>query len=375
LTVNGTVNATGHGDHGKGWVEGSLRMGDGEAVIAGTGTINLTSKGRLLNIGSDKGKRKLTLDGVTLVGLPDNDSSLVGIGENGELILKSGAITGNTYNSNDLAGGGGVDVWHGTFTMEGGAISGNSANGKDGEDGRGGGVDIGGKAVFTMTGGEISGNTAQGRNALGGGVNGDGEASFTLSGGAISGNTLTASRNAGGGGVNLNHGSFTMTGGTITANTASGDNEGMGGGVRLGMSSTFTLTGGTITGNSAKGKAVSGNGGGIRVENGSVFTMKGGAISGNTAGDGRGGGVIVQMGDSPTVFIMEGGTIYGKADNLPAGTDASLANSARQGASLLVSRSTAKWGTGGAYTKGGASQTGGSDIGDTDDTLIAVPAP
>ncbi|MDR2363398.1 MAG: hypothetical protein LBD65_03175, partial [Spirochaetaceae bacterium] len=70
LTVNGTVKTSGHGDHGKGWVEGSLRVGDGAAVIAGGGTINLKSKGRLLNIGSDKGSRKLTLDGVTLVGLP-----------------------------------------------------------------------------------------------------------------------------------------------------------------------------------------------------------------------------------------------------------------------------------------------------------------
>ncbi|MDR1468982.1 MAG: hypothetical protein LBT00_06785, partial [Spirochaetaceae bacterium] len=124
LTVNGTVRATGHGDHGKGWVEGSLHVGDGAAVINGSGTINLTSKGRLLNIGSDKGKRQLTLDGVTLVGLPDNDNPLVGIYENSALILKSGAITGNTRLSDKHASGGGVEVHKGTFTMEGGTISG-----------------------------------------------------------------------------------------------------------------------------------------------------------------------------------------------------------------------------------------------------------
>jgi hypothetical protein len=39
LTVNGMGNAAGHDDHGKGW--GSLRIDDGVAVIAGTGTINL----------------------------------------------------------------------------------------------------------------------------------------------------------------------------------------------------------------------------------------------------------------------------------------------------------------------------------------------
>jgi hypothetical protein len=89
LTVNGEVNASGHGSHGSGWVEGGLRVEDGSGVIDGTGTIRLASKGRLLNIGSDTARRTLTLDGVTLVGLPDNDSSLVGIGENGELILKA----------------------------------------------------------------------------------------------------------------------------------------------------------------------------------------------------------------------------------------------------------------------------------------------
>jgi hypothetical protein len=186
LTVNGVVNAAGHDDHGKGW--GSLRIDDGTAVIAGTGTIKLKSKGRLLDIGGGKGRRQLTLDGVTLVGLPDNDSPLIGIYENSKFILKSGVITGNTYNHNDGAGGGGVYVWRGTFTME-------------------------------------------------------------------------------------------------------------------------------------------------------------------------------------------GGTIYGNVDNLPAGMDASLANSARQGVSLHVEDGTAKWGTGGTYTKGGASQPDGSDIGTTDDTLIAIPAP
>ncbi|GHT54083.1 hypothetical protein FACS1894106_5290 [Spirochaetia bacterium] len=58
LTVNGTLNSSGHGDHGNGWVEGGLRIGDGTAVINGSGTINLKSKGCLLNIGD---KRHLTL--------------------------------------------------------------------------------------------------------------------------------------------------------------------------------------------------------------------------------------------------------------------------------------------------------------------------
>jgi hypothetical protein len=145
---------TGHGDHGTGWVEGSLRMGDGAAVIAGTGTISLKSKGRLLNIGGGKGKRQLTLDGVTLVGLPDNDSPLVGIGENSEFVLSSGAITGNTHVSDKSASGGGVEVQResSSFIMTGGTISGNSAR-------DGGGVFVERGASFTKTGGTIYGDS------------------------------------------------------------------------------------------------------------------------------------------------------------------------------------------------------------------------
>jgi hypothetical protein len=240
LTVNGTVNATGHGDHGTGWVEGSLRTGDGAAVIAGTGTISLKSKGRLLNIGSDKGKRQLTLDGVTLVGLPDNDSPLVGIGENSEFVLKSGAITGNTHVSDKSASGGGVDVWRGTFTMEDGAISGNSAEGKDGSSG--GGVQIGEEAVFTMQGGTISDNNAQGKSSgSGGGVEVSKGGTFILEEGSISGNSTQ-----------------------------------YGGGVWEWGGSTFTMKGGTISGNSAR------DGGGVFVERGASFTKTGGPIYGDS---------------------------------------------------------------------------------------------
>jgi hypothetical protein len=379
LTVNGTVNATGHGDHGTGWIEGSLRMGDGQAVIAGKGTINLKSKGHLLNIGSDRGKRQLTLDGVTLVGLPDNDNSLIGIGENSEFVLKSGAVTGNTYLSDKHSSGGGVAVWRGTFTMEGGVISGNSAQGKEGSSG--GGVNIGEGSVFTMTGGEITGNSvigkAEGASGYGGGVRVE-RGTFTMEGGVISGNSAEGGRNGTGGGVEVNGGTFTLDGGTISGNSISGRGA-IGGGVRM-SGGTFTMISGAIFGNSATGKNWS-HGGGVCADKGSTFIMQGGTISANTAapgGDGGGGGVTVKNGSA---FIMEGGTIYGKAGNLPTGTDASLANSAQEGASLhMWADSTAKWGKGGTY-KGGVSETGGGDIVrpapnrfvNTDDTLIAAP--
>jgi hypothetical protein len=149
LTVDGTVNTSGHGDHGSGWVEGGLRIGDGTAVINGSGIINLKSKGCILNISGDK--RHLTLDGVTLVGIEDNDHALVQVGGGGEFVLTSGAITGN---SNPTESGGGVKVnENGIFTMKGGEISGNMANR------RGGGVRVNHQGTFIKTGGTIYGDT------------------------------------------------------------------------------------------------------------------------------------------------------------------------------------------------------------------------
>jgi hypothetical protein len=86
LTVNGMVNAP----------NGKIGFDDNTnaryATINGNGTINLTGKGSFY---IDNGK-KLTLDGVTLVGIADNYNSLVFVNEGGELVFLSGAITGNT---------------------------------------------------------------------------------------------------------------------------------------------------------------------------------------------------------------------------------------------------------------------------------------
>jgi hypothetical protein len=348
LTVNGKVNARGHGDQGKGWVEGGLSIDNGAATINGSGTINLSGKGRLLNIWGGRGMKKLTLDGVTLVGIKDNNTSLVELSEGGELVMKSGAITGNTRIDGDWANGGGVNVWRGTFTMEGGAISGNNAVGSRGSSG--GGISIGGGSTFTMTGGEISDNSA----SRAGGVDVGQESVFIMKGGAISGNSAT-----------------------------SNDYDGSGGGVLIGDgNSTFIMEGGTISDNRA------GNiGGGVAVdsnpdEEGQKFIMSGGAIFGNTArryggGVGFGGSSYRDNG----TFIMEGGRIQGST-----ASDGFAANTAGiNGAALLAAgmvSAVTKWGMGGTYTKSGVSQTGGSAIvqdsrgqsGRTDETLIAIPA-
>ena len=92
--------------------------------------------------------------------------------------------------------------------------------------------------------------------------------------------------------------------------------------------------------------------------------MKGGIISGNKVGgnDARGGGVSLNWG----AFTMSGGTIYGSSEGANA-------NTAQRNAALANRNATAKWGSGGAYTKGGVPQSGGSDIGVADETLIATP--
>ncbi|MDR1177696.1 MAG: hypothetical protein LBK64_02585, partial [Spirochaetaceae bacterium] len=114
-------------------------------------------------------------------------------------------------------------------------------------------------------------------------------------------------------------------------------------------------------------------GGGVRVSNDeSEFTLKGGTISGNIVISDNyavGGGVMVYKG----TFTMEGGRIQGSEDS--DGVTKNTATRDDGGAALFVNQGQAVWGTGGTYTQGGVDKTGGSDIGSTDDMLIAVPAP
>jgi hypothetical protein len=252
FTVNGTVNAKAEGIN----IDSAAAS---PATINGNGTIYLKSKGHLLGIWEGK---KLILDGVTLTGLKDNDRPVVEMGDGGEFAMKSGAITGNTNNS-EGAGGGGVGVWeNGTFTMEGGAISGNSANGSRGSEG--GGVRVNG--TFTMEGGEISGNTAKSdQYAAGGGVYvGSMSVSvFTMKGGTISGNSVISNgKNNGGGGVRIGaeDAIFIMEGGTIygasaeggNANTATEDTAALSvwGTAKWGTGGTYTIGGVPQTGGS-----------------------------------------------------------------------------------------------------------------------------
>jgi hypothetical protein len=327
LTVNGVVNAGSN----------QVRFEDNasEVVINGNGTIYLKSKGNLFSIAGNhnKANHKLTLDGVTLVGLEDNDSELVNVrnggpGRTGTFVMKSGKITGNTHTRDTGLSGGGVKLGDGgTFIMDGGEISGNTAqNGGGGSSG--GGVTVEDNGTFTMNDGTISGNTAQN----GGGVQAENGGKIVMTGGTISGNTASD-----GGGVNVDNGAtFTMKGGVISDNTAKNDNGGDGGdggGVRVIENGTFTMKDGEISGNTAN----SGSGGGVDVNRG-TFTMKDGTISGNTAR--AGGGVEVWSG----AFTMEGGAISG--------------NTAERGGGVRVEANTTFEMSGGEIS-GNTSQEGG----------------
>jgi hypothetical protein len=140
-----------------------------------------------------------------------------------------------------------------------------------------------------------------------------------------------------------------MKGGAITGNTAQGNN-GCGGGLRI-SGAVFTMEGGAIFGNTVQ----AGRAGGVDMWN-ATFTMKGGVISDNIVQAGKGGGIHIGR----STFTMESGEITG--------------NSATRNSALNLDEGTAKWGTGGIYTKGGVPQTGGSNIGNTNETLIAIPA-
>jgi hypothetical protein len=270
--------------------------GDTETDGAPTSTVKNTAFGAFLTIiGGAKVRlgNKLTLDA-------DQKGHVVLVDISASLVMEDGATVTGGLGSGGSAGGGGVYVGSGTFTMEGGTIAGNTAPSSYRY---GGGVYVG-SGTFKMAGGTIERNTASSSSyGGGGGVYVWDSGTFTMTGGTIAGNTASASSYSYGGGVFVDGGTFTMEGGTIAENEAF-----YGGGVYV-NSGTFTMTGGTIAGNTAS-SSYNSYGGGVFVNSG-TFTMEGGTIERNTASSSAssyGGGVYVW--DSGT-FTMTGGTIAG----------------------------------------------------------------
>ena len=197
----------------------SCRKGGGAIYIEARGTCNMVSGKISGNSAWDKG------GGVYVRGIFNmHDGTISGNNVSsgsggGVYVYTSGTfnMNGGTISGNHARLGGGVYVYqNGSFNMKGGEIRNNqAANGSSGE---GGGVYVYG-GTFTMDGGTISGNTAI---ENGGGVYVN-KNSFTMGDGTISGNTA----NAAGGGVYMYSGSFTMTGGSITGNGAGRNGNGV----------------------------------------------------------------------------------------------------------------------------------------------------
>jgi len=194
-----------------------------------------------------------------------------------------------------------IDVYGGTFKMNGSNITSNAKCGVFVADG----------GTFIMDGGTISGNSS---HEHGGGVIVESGGIFIMHNGTISGNTADC-----GGGVYINRGIFTMNGGTISGNIAKGN----GGGIDIngGNGGTFNMTGGTITGNIARGV-----GGGLVLGRG-TFTKTGGAITGYNSDSNNGnvvkdiaGNVLARKGHA----VYAGDVKYSKQKETTAGQGVSL---------------------------------------------------
>jgi hypothetical protein len=244
---------------------------------------------------------ELTLaDGLTLIGVADNDKALCRAVFDGTIILRDGVlIKDNTNNAGGdpdgeaYHGGGGIEARDGgKLFMYGGEITGNQAR-------RGGGAGIFGrikKAAFVMEGGRIHDNAATLSAGWGGGVHVNFiNDTFTMNGGAIDFNKTA--RN--GGGVSLCCGSFTINGGAVISDNEAGAS---GGGVSMCCANVY-MTGGVIKKNKA------GTNAGVNTGSGEVFRYGGGIGRSGSAAAAK---PFPGTWDAPNLFVKTGGVIYGR---------------------------------------------------------------
>jgi hypothetical protein len=118
--------------------------------------VNSSSQLSILTVGTNTGTELTIGNNIILQGSIGNTQPLVYVSTNGIFTMKNESkLIGNNA--------GGVEIFGGTFIMDGGEISGNFRSSTAG------GVYVSTGSTFTMNGGTITGNTATG-GGTGGGV-------------------------------------------------------------------------------------------------------------------------------------------------------------------------------------------------------------
>jgi len=224
-------------------------------------------------------KGKLIIDGIVVTHSSGQPGMGIMVFDIGELVLKSGSVSGNTKPSSlgFPQSAGGLFV-RGRFTMNGGEVTGNYASGN------GGGVFVHpGGGSFIMNGGSIYGNStaiSTGYDDGGGGVYAGG--SFTMNGGEIYGNI------SGNGGGILAFSNININGGRIYDNTAT-----YGGGLFVNDLYDVNIV---ISNTVIHGNTATNSGGGIYIDylfGDSTITLNNAAINCNSATNGNGGGAYI----------------------------------------------------------------------------------
>ena len=287
---------------------GGIYVAQGSAVING-GEIrnNLAFRGGGILVSGGISGGSVTINNGSII---DNEANYGGgvyaFGQTASVIINGGEVTLNRSVHPTQFGGGGLYIFQGQITMNGGEISSNTATND------GGALEIGdingrfvqnGGAIFNNSAGgtggavynsqgqlTINGGTIYGNNSTGpgGGIANDGNS--TISHSAILTNTSTGGN---GGGV-YNMGNLTMTNVTLGNNNAAN-----GGG--LNNTGTVTLTNVTLSQNNAIT-----NGGGLR-NNSGTLTVSNSIIFGNTATTGDDcNGTITSAGNNISTCSLGG---------------------------------------------------------------------
>ena len=267
--------------------------GGGITVLAGTATIN---GGEIRDNRAFRGGGILVSSGSATVNgglIIDNESNYGGgvyvFGEFASLTINGGEITQNRSVDPNVFGGGGLYIFQGLATMNGGEISFNTA---------------------LNDGGAMEINDPSGR--------------FTLNDGEIFSNSAGNM----GGGIYAAEGTLTVNGGTIHSNNSVAG----GGGIATDMGSQTTIQNAALLTNTT---TVTSTGGGIK--NAGTLTMTNVTLSGNSAGDGAGlensgTSELINVTVSNNSAITNGGGLNNSSGTLTIGNSIIFGNAASSGA-------------------------------------------